>query len=198
MEDGFDFDIFEKLVNSRLSHLEGKQTESKVALEESQIKIEQQFSDFPVGLAADSLKIMLDLGDFEEAAKVCKALDEQGHDLDDNIRFSIDHAFKQVKEQQGKYIKYNKLGIEHYSNGRFSAAYDAFKQAKDISPANIGVTLNLLQSIIKRLEGESIGDVSLQHECREHYRYINNMPLRNVHQHKFDNMKDDAEKVMTK
>lgn len=198
MEEGFDFDIFEKLITSRLSLLEGKQTESKVALEESQIKIEQQFSEFPIGLAADSLKTMLDLGDFEEAAKVSKSLAEQGHDLDENIRYSIEHAFTKVKEQQNLYIKYNKQGINHYSSGQYSAAYDAFKQAKAISPANIGVTLNLLQSIIKRLEGEAKGDVTLQQECREHYRYINNMPLRNIHQHKFDNMKDDAEKVMAK
>jgi tryptophanyl-tRNA synthetase len=59
--DDFDFDIFESIIQSRMLFIEGKSTDAKKAFEESQINIEKAFTDYPVSMAADSLKIMLDL-----------------------------------------------------------------------------------------------------------------------------------------
>lgn len=197
VQNGFDFAIFEQLVEARLAFLNKEHNESKKVLEEAQIKIEQQFSQFPVSLAAESLKSMLDLGDFEDAIKVRSALLEQDAELDSNIEHSMSAAFDQVSGKQGEYIAFNKEGIERFSDGQFQSAYDSFCEAKKISPMNIGVTLNLLQSIVKLLQMSDIAQPGLQQECREHYRYITNMPLRKVHQHKFDNMKLDAENAMS-
>lgn len=196
VQNGFDFDIFEKLILSRLAFLDNRKTEAKIGLEEAQINIEQQFGQFPISLAAESLKVMLDLGDFEEAIRVQKALQEQGGEFDSNIEASINNAFKDVKKDQVAYILHNKQGIISYSNAQFQSAYESFTEAKNISPMNIGVTLNLLQSIVKLLETSKKSDSVLQNECREHYRFVTNMPLRKVHQSKFDSIKIDAENVM--
>jgi hypothetical protein len=62
---------------------------------------------------------------------------------------------------------------------------------------NIGITLNLLQTIVKLLEITEKLEGTLQQECKEYYRYISNMPLRKIHYQKFENMKLDIENVMS-
>ena len=198
VQNGFDFDIFQTLIESRIAFLENHRSESKKALEEAQIKIEQQFSQFPVSLAAESLKSMLDLGDFEDAIKVRKAMQDQDAKLDSNIQNSMSRAFEKVSGRQKEYIGHNKDGILKFKDGKYRDSYASFSEAKRISPMNIGVTLNLLQSIVKLLEMTNKPDLSLQQECREHYRYITNMPMRKVHQQKFESMKLDIEKLMSK
>ncbi|MFT5898750.1 MAG: DNA-binding response OmpR family regulator [Glaciecola sp.] len=196
VQNGFDFDIFEKLIGARLSFLDNKPSESKIALEEAQIKIDQQFNQFPISLAAESLKTMLDLGDFEEALKVKRAVEAQDAELDSNIEHSMQSAFNKVENKQNEYIAHNKKGLASYNGGKYHDAYESFTEAKTLSPMNIGVTLNLLQNIVKLLEMNESADIELQKECREHYRYISNMPLRKVHQKKFENMKLDVENLM--
>ncbi|WP_412971824.1 response regulator [Glaciecola sp. MF2-115] len=198
VQNGFDFAIFEKLIEARLAFLNERHSESKIALEEAQIKIEQQFTQYPVSLAAESLKTMLDLGDFEEAIKVRNTVLKQDTELDSNIENAIKDAFSQVDEKQEQYIKFNKEGVQKYSDGQYQSAYESFSEAKKIAPMNIGVTLNLLQSIVKILEKTVEANTALQLECKEHYRYITNMPLRKVHKLKFEKMKLDAENVMSK
>jgi tetratricopeptide (TPR) repeat protein len=197
MQNGFDFNIFETLINARLSFLNNHAGESKKSLEDAQIKIEQQFNKFPISLAAESLKLMLDLGDYEEAIKVKKAVEDQIGELDKNIEHAITSAFEKVKSQQNEYITYNKQGVSSYNQGKYHDAYESFTEAKALSPMNIGVTINLLQSIVKLLEMNQDLDTELQKECREHYSYITNMPLKKIHQQKFENMKIDAENLMS-
>jgi len=196
VQNGFDFSIFERLVEARIAFLNKHPSEAKLALEEAQIKIEQQFTTFPVSLASESLKIMLDLGDFEDAIKIRNILLEQDVELDSNMQNSMIDAFELVKSKQNDYIAFNKEGIEHYKEGQYQSAYESFSAAKSISPMNIGVTLNLLQSILKLLEMTVKPDSALLQECKELYRYITNMPLRKVHQQKFDTMKGDIESVL--
>jgi DNA-binding response OmpR family regulator len=197
VQKGFDFDIFEKLVEARLAFLDNQPSDSKKALEQAQIKIEQQFSQFPISLAAESLKSMLDLGDFEDAMKVRTAIQDQNIELDSNIQNSMQNAFMKVSTQQKEYITYNKQGIAKFSEGQYQSAYTSFSEAKKIAPMNIGVTLNLLQSIVKLLEMTDNPEKALQQECKEYYRYINSMPLRKIHCQKFENMRLDIEKVMS-
>lgn len=91
----------------------------------------------------------------------------------------------------------NKQGIAKFSEGQYQSAYTSFSEAKKIAPMNIGVTLNLLQSIVKLLEMTDNPEKALQQECKEYYRYINSMPLRKIHCQKFENMRLDIEKVMS-
>jgi DNA-binding response OmpR family regulator len=197
VQKGFDFDIFEKLVEARLAFLDNQPSKSKKALEEAQIKIEQQFYRFPISLAAESLKSMLDLGDFEDAMKVRSAIQDQDIELDSNIQNSMLNAFKKVSAQQKEYITHNKQGIAKFSEGQYHNAYASFSEAKKIAPMNIGITLNLLQTIVKLLEITEKLEGTLQQECKEYYRYISNMPLRKIHYQKFENMKLDIENVMS-
>jgi len=194
--DDFDFEIFESIVHARMLHLQGKSTESKRALEESQIEIEKHFTEYPVAMAADSLKVMLDLGDFEEAAKLTKVIKDNEGKVDKSILYLAESEVDKYKTKREKYIKHNMKGIELYSSGSLSRAYDEFTIAKKISPLNIGVTLNLLQCLVKIIQRTDKTEGKHIVEARELYRFAQNMPLKTIHKAKFERMRLEVETIV--
>jgi tetratricopeptide (TPR) repeat protein len=194
--DDFHFGIFESIVQARMLHLEGRTSDSKRALEESQIAIERNFTEYPVAMAADSLKLMLDLGDFEEAAKLANIIKENPTKVDSSILYLAQTESAKIQGNRTKYVKHNKLGIKLYGQGSFAKACREFSEAKKISPLNIGVNLNLMQSLAKLIiqtekpEGKHIV------EARELYRFISNMPLKSVHKSKFGKMREEVEGLL--
>jgi len=194
--DDFDFDIFESIIHARMLNLEGKTSDSKKALEESQIEIERNFTEYPVAMAADSLKLMLDLGDFEEAAKLTKVIRENLDKVDSSILYLAESESEKIKSNSVKYVKCNKKGITLYSEGNFIDAYAEFTQAKQIAPLNIGVTLNLLQSLAKLIKQCKKTEGKYVVEARELYKFINNMPLKSVHKAKFELMRKEVESIV--
>jgi CheY-like chemotaxis protein len=194
--DDFDFKIFESIIQARVLNLEGKRLESKRALEESQIEIERNFTDYPVAMAADSVKLMLDLGDYEEAAKLTNIIKKNPDKVDSSILYLVESEADKIKLNRSKYVKFNKKGITLYSEGSYMSAYSEFTQAKNISPLNIGVTLNLLQSLSKMINQIEKPEGKYIIEARELYRLINNMPLKSVHKAKFELMRGEVETIV--
>jgi CheY-like chemotaxis protein len=195
--DDFDFSIFESIVHARMLHLEGKVSESKKALEESQIEIERNFTEYPVAMAPDSLKLMLDLGDFEEAAKLSKVIQDNPDKVDSSILYLAHSESDKTKKNRSIYIKRNKHGIDLYSQGDYAQACEEFSAAKKISPLNIGVTLNLLQSLVKLIQQTEKPEGKLIIEARELYRFMQSMPLKSVHKAKFNNMRQEVEIIVS-
>lgn len=195
--DDFDFDIFESIVHARMLHLEGKASEAKKALEESQIEIERNFTEYPVAMAADSLKIMLDLGDYEEAAKLTKIIMSNPDKVDSSILYLAHAESDKIKVNRSKYVRFNKKGISLYSEGDYAQAYEEFTSAKKVSPLNIGVTLNLLQSLLKLIQQTDKPEGKHIMEARELYRFISNMPLKSVHKAKFKSMRQEVEDIIS-
>lgn len=195
--DDFDFAIFESIIHARMLHLEGKTSDSKRALEESQIEIERNFSEYPVALAADSLKLMLDLGDFEEAAKLANVIKAKPDKIDSSILYLAQSESSKIHRNRTRYVKHNKKGIDLYSQGNYAGAYVEFTEGKKISPLNIGVTINLLQSLVKLIAKTDKPEGKHIVEARELYRFINNMPLKSVHRAKFEGMRVDVEALVT-
>lgn len=194
--DDFDFNIFESIIHARMLNLEGKASDSKKALEESQIEIERNFSEYPVAMAADSLKLMLDLGDYEEAAKLTKIIKKNPDKVDSSILYLAESESEKIKLDRSKYIKFTKKGIVLYSEGSYAGAYDEFSEAKKLSPLNIGVTLNLLQSLSKIIKQTNKPEGKDIIEARELFRFINNMPLKSVHKAKFELMRKELEAIV--
>lgn len=195
-EDGFNFAIFESLVQARMQFIEGKTTEAKRTLENVQISIENEFAEYPLSMAPDSLKLMLDLGDFEEATKLSKLLGDNIEQLDPSIAHQVELVMKNNAEKRNDYIIHNKKGIEHYSQGSFHQAHEEFLHAKDISPLNIGVNLNLLQSLVKLIKSQGKPEPAFVEEAKSVYRFIQNMPLKATHLKKFENMQSEVKEVL--
>jgi tetratricopeptide (TPR) repeat protein len=194
--DDFDFAIFESIVHARILNLEGKNTDAKKALEESQIQIERNFTEYPVAMAADSLQLMLTLGDYEEAAKLAKVIESNPDKVDSSILYLAQTESSKIHKNRTQYVKHNKAGIELYGQGNYTGAYEEFSHAKTISPLNIGVTLNLLQSLVHLIKGCETPEGKHIMEARDLYRFIDTMPLKSVHSAKFESMRAELEAVV--
>ena len=194
--DDFDYDIFEKLVHSRMLFIEDKPSEAKQILEESQVEIEKTFTEYPVALAADSLKVMIDLCDFEEAHKLSKIILSDPDKVDNSIIYLAENAGVKTQAKRKEYIQLNKVGIKAYSEGKFKEAYDLFTSARNIAPLNIGVSLNLLQCLCKLINTAAKIEGKYVLEARELYKFITGLPLKNTHRAKFDTMKQEVETLI--
>lgn len=194
--DDFDFEIFESVVQARLLHIEGKTTEAKKLLEESQIEIEKTFSEYPVAIAPDSLKLMLDLGDFEEAHKLTKIIANNKDKVDESILYLTQSELGKQKGRRNNYVAMNKKGVGLYSKGKYLEAYQNFEEAKQLSPLNIGVNLNLLQCLVKLIENADKAEGQHIIEARSTYNFLKNMPLKAIYREKLANIKEDVEKAI--
>nr|WP_136252392.1 response regulator [Ningiella ruwaisensis] len=194
--DDFDFDIFSQVIQSRMLFIEGKQSEAKKQFEETQILIERNFSDYPVAMAPDSLKLMIDLGDFEEASKLVKIIQANKEKVDQSILYLVESELANASDTRQAYIKHNKKGVSLYSKGSYGEAYEEFTAAKAVCPLNINVNLNLLQCLVKLIEKTNKPEGQHIKQSRELYRFIKDMPLKDVHKTKFTNMREDVEKII--
>ncbi|MBC3764266.1 response regulator [Neptunicella marina] len=179
----FDFDAFETIVNARISVIQGKLQNARRALYESQQQIEQKFADYPSSLAPDSIKIMFDLGEYEQASALLDKVRDTDTQ-DPNTQRLLSNTIKQVKTTSGSFDRHKKKAIECYNQGQYQASYDAFHQALALAPMNTGVAINLLQVIGKLIAQKSKPDPQLKMECRKLYHSIDSLQLPDSHRQK--------------
>ncbi len=191
MKGDFDLELFEQVVHARVCTLDGKMMDAKRNLAHSQVSIEQRYEEYPISYAPDSLKVMFDLGEFDDALALMETLKDQGIELDPNAQHLMETEKARSEEKQKLYLQFNREGIQLYQDGKFEQAKDAFYLAQQYAPVNTGVALNLLQCILKILDKNNKPDPSLVKECRRVYKLIEGVPLTKQHQEKFDELKDD-------
>lgn len=189
--ENIDFSLYEAIVHSRINALDGKTIEAKKLLEEAQVGIEAKYDEYPLKLAPDSFKVMEEIGDFEDAERLAKLLASRADELDSNVRYLIESENKQNAERHQAYKAYNKDGIEAYRDGKYETAMQSFTAAKTMAPVNIGVALNLLQSIVKLLDMQRKPEPKLVIELRQVYKLVNSLPLRDNHQQKLDDLQEE-------
>jgi len=195
-EEDFNFEIFESVVQARMLNIEGKKTEAKKSFEETQIQIERHFSDYPLALAPDSMKLMFEFGEYEEAAKLVDVIQTNQDKIDPSVIHLLNSELSGAKEKQKLYVKHNKLGIELYSSGKFSEALQEFTAAKKVSQLNINVNLNMLQCLAKLIKMTKKPDPEHLIQLKELYRFVNDMPLKDAHKTKFVNMREELESIL--
>ncbi len=191
MKGEFELELFEQVIHARVCALDGKMMDAKRNLAHSQVTIEQRYEEYPISYAPDSLKVMFDLGEFDEALALIETMKEQGIELDPNAQHLMKTEKARSEEKQKLYLQFNRQGIQLYQDGKFEQAKDAFYLAQQYAPVNTGVALNLLQCILKILDKNEKPDPTLVKECRRVYKLIEGVPLKKQHQEKFDELKDD-------
>jgi CheY-like chemotaxis protein len=194
--DDFDFEIFQAVINARMLFIEGKHSESKKSFESTQITIERNFSEYPVALAPDSLKMMIDHGDFEEASKLIDVIRNNDDKVDPSILYLIDTEMAGAEEIRSQYVKHNKKGIALYSSGNYQQAYEEFIIAKSVCPLNINVALNLMQCLVKLIQKTKRPEGKHIVQARELFRFLDGMPLKSAPKIKFQNMREDVERII--
>ena len=196
--DRFDFAIYEDLVHARIAALDGKMLDAKRQLMTSQRDIENKFGRIPSSFAPDSLKLMFDIGEWEEAQELSQFLKESDDGLDEYSKQLIKHETATLAEKQASYAKHNKEGIELYQQGKFEQAKAQFDLALEYSPVNSGVALNLIQCILKILDKGKKPEPLLVKECRRIYKLVDGMPLRKTHESKLKDLQEDIDKYLGK
>ncbi|NMH58471.1 response regulator [Alteromonas ponticola] len=187
----FDLEVYEQVVQARMCTLDGKMMDAKRNLAQSQVTIEENYEAYPISYAPDSLKVMYDLGEYDDALALIEIMKDQGVELDPNTMHLMATESARSEEKQKLYLQFNQEGIQLYQEGKYEQAKDAFSLAQQYAPVNSGVALNLLQCILKILAKFDKPDAALVRECRRVYKLIEDVPLRKQHQEKFDELKDD-------
>lgn len=194
----FDFDIFEQVIMARVAALDGKLLDAKRALFMSQQDIEDKYETYPVMYAPDSLNVMMELGEFEEAQPIISMLDKHAEAAGKHILTSAQGMSKTSRQRHKQFLKFNRQGIELYQDGKFEQAREQFCLAQEFAPVNTGVALNLLQCIIKLTHGRKTSNEELVSECRRLNKMLHDMPLKAQHKEKFDALSEDIQALITK
>jgi DNA-binding NarL/FixJ family response regulator len=184
----FDLDIFAQIIHARLDFIDGKLIDSKREIMNSQLNIYEKFDIYPASYVPGSMKVLLDLGEFEEAKYLAQIVETQELTLDSNSLYLLSQAKHKVEKAERTYSKYNRKGIELYQSGKFEKAKEAFIEAFDIAPVNIGIALNLLQCLAKLVSKSGKIDPILVKQCRQVYKVVKGMPLKLEHQKKHESL----------
>lgn len=194
-DDNFDLDIFETIIKARIESQNGKPFNSKQLLTIAQNIIAKRFAEFPMPMAPDSIVVMLELGEFEDADALSNQLLSNKKTLDENTKALLVHASEKNQSRKKHFKKYNQEGILLYSEGKFEAAYAAFNEAQAIAPANIGINVNLLQCGLRIVQKTSQPDPNLVKASKKIYEQLQNIGLLEKHQKKFNSLKDELNKI---
>lgn len=192
----FDFGIFENIVASRISFIDGKLMNAKRTLAESQHQISIKYDNYPLVLAPDSIKILSDLGEYEDAADLHQLISNSGLILDSNTKFLLNNTVTESQHLKAVFSKHNDKGKQLYAEGKFKAAYDEFCLAQEVAPVNSGLALELLQCISKILSTMEKPDLALVESCRKNYRLVDGVMLSDAHQQKFSRLKNEIKRYI--
>lgn len=186
LSSNFSIDIYNDIVQARLNAIDGKMLDAKKSIVRSQVAIEEKFGEIPPIFLPDSLKVMYDIGEFEDAQELNQIVEKIPNTLDPNGLYLIKKEGMSAKEKLTQYQQFNKQGIELYQEGQFEKARDAFGLAQQFAPVNTGVALNLLQCLLRILDKGKKPEPKLVTECRRIHKLIDDMPLKRQHQEKYD------------
>ncbi len=189
--DTFDVEIYEQVMSARLNALDGKMLDAKRQLAASQQAISDKFDQYPLDFAPDSLKVMYDIGEYDDLIPLKKLLERHEAELDPSSLELMRRAELSASEKQANYQQFNRQGIELYQQGQYEQARDAFMLAQSYAPVNTGVALNLLQCLIKILDKSDKPEAVHIKECRRIYKLIEGMPLKIQHQEKLEALQAD-------
>ncbi len=194
--DEFDYDIYEDIVSARVNMLDGKTLEAKKLLTDSQQQIQKKFSVFPMVYAPDSIKVMTDLGEYEQAKALAKQMQGSDYPVDKNMQFVLDNLEHVSTNQMSEFNRHYQTGKDHFNAGKYQAALEEFGSALKLSPVNADVALNLLQCLRQLLHQSQKPELGMLVESKKTYRLVEGLPLDEQQTELFAEIKDDLSQFM--
>lgn len=192
----FDVDIFGKIVNARVSAIDGKMIDAKRHLVDSQIALEDKYPELPTAFIPDSINVMYKLGEFDDALALTKILDERKNELDPNSISMLNTQASKAQQSLASYQQFNREGIQHYQQEDYNRAKTSFTLAQGFAPVNTGVALNLLQCILQIAKMEDNVEIKLVNECKRLFKQLDEMHLKAPYQEKYTNLRDELAKYV--
>lgn len=191
LKDDVDLTIFEQMMMARVATIDGKLQDARQALYDSQDDIASRYDQCPPVYVPDLVKVMLDLGEYDEAQPLLAQAKDSHSQLDAPGLAAIEHSAQQASARHALYLKHNRQGIALYQQNKYEDARVEFSLAQEHAPVNTGVALNLIQCILKLHQQQGACSAELIAECRRLNKWLRDTPLRAHHQEKFDDLKDE-------
>ena len=196
MDREFDVDIFGKIINARVSAIDGKLIDAKRHLDASQRDLDEKYAELPTAYIPDSLNVMYTLGEFDDAVELAKLLKSRGEKLDQNSESMLAKHEALTKKNLASYQQFNREGIEHYQNEDYERAKASFALAQGFAPVNTGVALNLLQCLLQLAKKANAADAEVVTECKRLFKLIDDMTLKPPYKEKYDSLRDELSKFI--
>lgn len=196
IDEDFDVEIFGRIMNARVNAIDGKMLDAKKHLVKSQWAIEEKYQTPPIAFIPDSIKVMYDLGEFEDAIKLQEVLENSDGKLDPNSRFLLSKEQHGTKQNFANYQQFNREGIKYYQQGKYEQAKASFALAQGFAPVNTGVTLNLLQCLLQLLLKSDKPSREMMLECRKLFKLIDDMPLKQEHAEKYQTLRQELDQII--
>lgn len=188
-----DPDDFEQLCLARLDSVNGLNLKAKKTFSELSQKFNDTNLEIPVPLLADSISLMLKIGEFETASDYVKLIEKSDIELDDFSQAMIDDAQLMAKDHITSMRLLNKEGIEAFTRGEFKHACDLFEKSLVIAPMNTGCALNLVQVLIALMEEKPQQKWTYIDRCKNVFKIVDGMPISDAHQKRADELKGQLE-----
>ncbi|AWL12057.1 hypothetical protein HMF8227_01583 [Saliniradius amylolyticus] len=187
--EAFDFEIFEELIGARINVLDGRLLDAKLTLTRTQKDIDTRFDDYPIHLAPESMTLAYSLGEYEHGNWLMAQIKDSELTEDPSTQFLVTRTERQQAQAQASYNKFSKEGRAFYAGGQYQAAYESFTKALELAPMNTGVTINLLQCMMKLFEMMEKPEPQMITRCRQLFRTLESVPLTEQYKLKFDSIK---------
>ncbi|XOV78304.1 MAG: response regulator [Aestuariibacter sp.] len=194
--DDFDYDIYENIITARVNVLDGKNLEAKRTLTRSQIAIDDKFEEYPIVFAPDSIKVMSDLGEFDEARELAQKIQDSDYDVDPNVQYVLDSLESTAQEQLSQFDHYFSEGQRCFSGGKYQAAYEAYEKALELSPVNVATGISILQCITRLMELAQKPELGLIVDCKRIHKLVSELPLKQEQQEEFDKVTSNLSKYL--
>ncbi|WP_333606771.1 response regulator [Arsukibacterium sp.] len=185
-----DFDVFESLCQARLESVSGQQFQAKKSYAVVAEQAQAQADTIP-----DTVMLLNQIGEYEQASSLQQLIST---DMQNNpvLKHLLTEQNRHAEQLQQRFKALNKEGIALYKTGQFSAALQRFELALELAPMNTGAALNYIQSALQILYSQQKSRPhELYEKCKKTFRIVDNMPLPEHHQQRYQELVQQFEKV---
>ena len=173
----FSQEDFEHICMARLDSVNGLNFKAKKDFFDFTAKYDEEDSAFPTELLADSISLMMKIGEFDKAIEYSKQIKQANISLDDFTLRMLSEAQSSASENMKNVKLLNQKGIEKFTEGDLETAADLFDKSLKIAPMNTGSALNLLQVLLAMIEKRPKQKWNLLDRCRAVYKVVDGMPI---------------------
>jgi DNA-binding response OmpR family regulator len=188
---------FEQMCLARLDSVNGLNLKAKKSFSQLTSKFNTTDYQLPTDLLADSISLMLKIGEFDNALEYVNQIKELKVELDDFTKAMIAEAQEMAKDQIKSVKLLNKKGIEAFTDGDYQEACSLFEKSLVIAPMNTGSALNLAQVLIELMKMNTKLKWTYIDRCKNVFKIIDGMPIGKAHQKRAVDLKDQFNGVLS-
>ncbi|GHB74639.1 response regulator [Psychrosphaera saromensis] len=188
---------FEQMCLARLDSVNGLNLKAKKSFSQLTSKFNTTDYQLPTDLLADSISLMLKIGEFDNALEYVNQIKELQIELDDFTKAMIADAQEMAKDQIKSVKLLNEKGIEAFTDGDYQEACSLFEKSLVIAPMNTGSALNLAQVLIELMKMNTKLKWTYIDRCKGVFKIIDGMPIGKAHQKRAVDLKDQFNGVLS-